>query len=87
MDEKTTEIIDRLFAFGYKALDLVDKYIDRRYPEQQKVNPDEEGVWKAGDPLPEPQTKAEYDRFPANQPGRFERAIAAARRANDDSNA
>lgn len=83
MDEKTIEIIDRTFALCYRFADLFDKYIDRRYPEVKEV-PNVEGIWIKGEPLPEPQSKEEYARFPADQPGRFERAIAAAKRARDD---
>lgn len=79
MDEKT---IDRLFALSYELTRLFEKFIDRKYPEQKEI-PNVEGVWIKGEPLPEPQTKADYAAFPADQPGRFERAIAAARHHGD----
>jgi len=80
VDEKT---IDRLFALAYRYADLFEMYVNRRYPEQ-KVQDGE--VWKQGDPLPEPKTLQEYRDFPVDQPGRFQQAIAAARK-HDDSQA
>lgn len=73
------ELLERLLPLIERALTLADKYIDRKYPEQEKVNVTSE-LWRQGDPLPEPQTKAEYEGFPADQPGRFTRAIEQARR-------
>jgi hypothetical protein len=73
--EKVLPLIERVFK-------LFDKYIDRKYPEQKDpVNV--EGVWKQGQPLPEPKTPQEYRDYPSDQPGRFATAIANARRNVD----
>ncbi len=77
MDERETKI----FEFLDRALNLVELWINRKYPEQ-KEEPNGE-VWKRGEPLPEPKTPKEYEEFPRDQPGRFERAIQAARSARD----
>jgi hypothetical protein len=60
-----------------RLLNLFEKYIDRRYPEQKEEKSE---VWRKGEPLPEPQTAGEYRDFPRDQPGRFQQAIRAAHR-------
>ena len=74
MDEKTQT---KIFEFLDRALTLLDKLIERKYPEQKVQNGE---VWKKGEPLPEPTTIAEYRDFPRDQPGRFQQAITAANR-------
>lgn len=81
----TNEDWDRALPLIERGLRLIEKWIDRKYPEQ-KVDPNDATVWKKGESLPEPQSPQEYRDFPLDQPGRFERAIRAARseRASDD---
>jgi hypothetical protein len=66
-----------MFELFDRALSLLDKWIDRRYPVIQEPHGE---VWRQGDPLPEPKTAEEYRDFPRDQPGRFTQAIAAAQR-------
>ena len=75
MEQATQE---RFLTIADRALNLFDKWIDRKYPIQKEQDGE---VWRKGDPLPEPKTPAEYRDFPGDQPGRFQQAIAAARRS------
>jgi hypothetical protein len=72
---------DKILPLAECIMKLVELWIVRKYPAQQNV-PENEKVWKKGDPLPEPRSIAEYRDLP-EQPGRFERAIAQARRSGD----
>jgi hypothetical protein len=67
----------KIFDFLDRALNLFDKWIERKYPIQKEQDGE---VWRKGDPLPQPQTAEEYREFPSDQPGRFQQAIDAANR-------
>lgn len=77
MDEQTEK---RIFDTVDRALNLFEKWIERKYPVQE----DKDGeVWRKGDPLPEPKTVEEYREFPREGKGRFQEAIDAAQRNRD----
>jgi len=71
------DLLDRLFPLFERALVLADKWIDRKYPVPTEISSE---LWKQGEPLPQPKTQAEYEAFPSDQPGRFQQAIAQARK-------
>jgi hypothetical protein len=71
------DLLERLLPLAERCLTLWELYINRKYPPPPAAI--EGTVWKKGDPLREPQNKAEYEAFPSDQPGRFSRAISAAR--------
>ena len=52
---------------------------ERRYPESGE--PQDAEVWRVGDKPKEPQSKAEYDAFPGDGPGRFQTLIDTAHKA------
>ena len=79
LDEQTKT---KLIEMADRALNLFDKWIERRYPQQKEQQSE---VWRKGDPLPEPQTVEEYRDFPREGPGRFQQAINSARHANPSS--
>jgi hypothetical protein len=72
------QTLNRICDIANRSLDLFDKWIERKYPIQKEQDGE---VWRKGDPLPEPKTPEEYREFPEGQPGRFQQAIAAARRS------
>lgn len=74
MDEQTEK---RIFDTVDRALNLFELWITRKYPVKEEKDGE---VWRKGDPLPEPQTVAEYREFPREGKGRFQEAIDAAQR-------
>lgn len=77
MDEQTDK---RIFDTIDRALKLFELWITLKYTVQEEKDGE---VWRKGDPLPEPQTVAEYREFPREGKGRFQEAIDAAQRNRD----
>ena len=61
------DILDRLTV-------VAEKWIERRYPQAEEVDPVEVGLFDSTDPE-EPRSKEEYEKF--NSPGRFEEKFSA----------
>jgi hypothetical protein len=66
--KKFLEILDRLTV-------VTEKWIERRYPKSEEVDPGEVGIYDSGNPE-EPKSKEEYEAFNSPKPGRFETAFA-----------